>query len=71
MAVLPPPVFHAVEIIGHLLPADPFFSKVAFSYQTLNNVSNGIFKIMEVPGDRAFAHIPAAEAGSEGDWLPV
>jgi len=47
------------------------FSKVIFSYQTLNNVSNGIFKIMEVPGDRAFAHIPPGEAGSEGDLLPV
>jgi len=47
------------------------FSKVTFPYQTLNNVSNGIFKIMEAPGDRAFAHIPPAEAGSEGDLLPV
>jgi hypothetical protein len=47
------------------------FPKVIFSYQTLNNVSNGIFKIMEVPEDRAAAHIPPAESGSAGDLLRV
>jgi hypothetical protein len=48
-----------------------FFSMMAFCYQTLSNVSNGIFKITEVPGDRAFAHIPVAEAGSARDGLRV
>jgi hypothetical protein len=65
MAVLPPPVSHVVALVAHLLPANPF-SKTAFPYQTLNNVSNGIFKIREAPGDRAFSHIPRLEAESEG-----
>jgi len=52
MAILPPPISHAVELVRHLLPADPFFKSGFFLPDFEQRVKRNLQKITAVVKSR-------------------